>query len=211
MFGDSPGPVSHRQIHRRSAAYARETTVALPEEQTLIARCLAAEDGAWDEFVDRYIHLITHVVNSCLKVRGTQSQHFRDDLVAEVMLGIVDKDFRVLRRFRGQSTLATYLVVVARRIAMRSISRQIVTARPVQRMSVDAAHVAPGTDVALDVENKEELAALLEKLPSDQATAVRMYHLEHQNYGAIGKSIGISENSVGPLLSRARARLKELG
>jgi len=185
--------------------------VASPEEQTLIARCLAAENGAWDEFVGRYIHLITHVVNSCLKVRGSQSQQLRDDLVAEVMLGIVDKDFRVLRRFRGQSTLSTYLVVVSRRIAMRSISRQIVAARPLKTMAVDAAHIATGTDVSINIESKEELTALLEKLPSDQATAVRMYHLEHQNYREIGQSIGISENSVGPLLSRARARLKELG
>ena len=40
----------------------------------------------------------------------------RDDLCAEVFLAIIKNDFAVLRNFRGQSSLATYLTVVARRI-----------------------------------------------------------------------------------------------
>ncbi|GAB5401959.1 MAG: sigma-70 family RNA polymerase sigma factor [Aureliella sp.] len=177
-------------------------------DQKLIERCLAGDAGSWEEFVHRFLPLITHVVNSCIAIRTSQpQQQLRDDIVAEVMLAIVDKDYRVLRRFRGQSTLTTYLVVVARRIAIRALAKQVISAQPVSTAAVDS---VDAREDALQIENDEEVHAMLDKLPGQQATVIRMYHLEHRNYGEIGESLGIPENSVGPLLSKARARMKEM-
>ena len=63
---------------------------------------------------------------------------------------------------------------------------------------------------AWQVENVEEVQSLLANLPSQEATAIRMFHLEHRSYSEIGTHFGIPENSVGPLLSRARDRMREL-
>jgi RNA polymerase sigma-70 factor (ECF subfamily) len=35
-----------------------------------------------------------------------------------------------------------------------------------------------------------------------------MYHLEGKTYQEISRSVGMPENSVGPMLSRARAKLR---
>jgi RNA polymerase sigma-70 factor (ECF subfamily) len=35
-----------------------------------------------------------------------------------------------------------------------------------------------------------------------------MYHLEGKSYQEISRSVGMPENSVGPMLSRARAKLR---
>ena len=49
---------------------------------------------------------------------------------------------------------------------------------------------------------------MLEELPEREAEVVRLYHLKFMNYREIGKRLGIPEASVGPILSKARKRLR---
>ena len=49
---------------------------------------------------------------------------------------------------------------------------------------------------------------MLESLPDRDAEVVRLYHLKYLNYREIGKQLGIPENSVGPILARARQQLR---
>ncbi len=176
-------------------------------DRDLLARCLQGKPEAWEDFVDRFLALITYVVTEVASSRSMAlSDAVRDDVVADVFLVLVDQDFRTLRKFRGQSSLGTYLVVVARRIAIRKlaeIQRTRQVSLPSESLSDDGA-------AELVAVNKEEVQSLLAQLPSSEATAVRMYHLEERSYREIGMHIGIPENSVGPLLSQARAKLKQL-
>ena len=128
-------------------------------------------------------------------------------MIADVFLALVDHDFRTLRRFRGQSSLGTYLVVVARRIAVRKLTE---LQRRRQPSSLPSEPISRGVSDEHLAGNKEEVQVLLAKLPSTEATAVRMYHLEERSYREIGLQIGIPENSVGPLLSQARAKLRQI-
>ena len=56
--------------------------------------------------------------------------------------------------------------------------------------------------------DREEVGRLLGQLHGSEATVVRMYHLEGKTYQEISRSVGMPENSVGPMLSRARAKLR---
>lgn len=176
-------------------------------DRTLLDRCLARADGAWEDFLDRYLPLIVHVVNSTAKLRFHRlPDQWRDDIVAEVLLTIVDNDFNVLRQFQGQSSLGTYLVVVARRIAARKISkmRRISTQTPINGEPIAE------EDISDLLDHSEQVQTLLGKLPNPEAQAIRMFHLEHRSYAEIGQHMGIPENTVGPLLSRARSHMKSL-
>ena len=42
-----------------------------------------------------------------------------------------------------------------------------------------------------------------------EAQVVRMYHLEGKNYYEISVAVGLSENSIGPMLSRARNKMRQ--
>ena len=44
------------------------------------------------------------------------------------------------------------------------------------------------------------------RLDPQEASVVRMYHLEGKSYEEISKVVGMSENSIGPVLTRARGR-----
>ena len=49
---------------------------------------------------------------------------------------------------------------------------------------------------------------MLENLPEREAEVVKLYHLKYLNYRQIGKQLGIAENSVGPILAKARQQLR---
>src|SRR6187397_2847638 len=101
----------------------RGKVVALSDlDRNLLKRCLASAPRAWEDFVDRFLGLVIHVVNHSAQSRSIRlSEQDREDLVADVFLTIVQDNFAVLRRFRGESSLATYLTVVARRLVVRDL------------------------------------------------------------------------------------------
>lgn len=180
-------------------------------DRELLNRCLAGMDGAWEAFVEHYLALITHVVQSTAKVRYSQlPDDLRDELVAEILLALVDDDYAILRRFRGQSSLGTYLVVVARRIAARRLARMTNSIQETQAFAAEQNASGEGADASRELEDREEVQDLLGKLPAVEAKAIRMFHLEHRSYSEIGQQLGIPENSVGPLLTKARHHMRSL-
>jgi len=97
--------------------------VALTDiDKNLLSRCLAEEPGAWRDFVDRFIGLFTHVIHHTAHARSIRAtDNDVDDLLSEVFLVLLANDYRVLRNFRGNSSLATYLTVVSRRVVSKKM------------------------------------------------------------------------------------------
>jgi len=189
--------------------------VALLEiDRKLLQQCLTREPQAWEAFVDRFLGLVLHVVRHTAKSRSLQiSAQDEEDLVAEFFVTVVRDDFALLRRFRLQSSLATYLAVVARRVVVRELLRRFSTTRMGEAV---ASHVAVASiaDTGLDspekrISNREQVERLLGNLTGPEADVVRLYHLEGKSYREISSAIGIPENSIGPTLSRARAKMRQ--
>ncbi|MCU0716353.1 MAG: sigma-70 family RNA polymerase sigma factor [Pirellula sp.] len=175
-------------------------------DRELLDKCLAKDSAAWQEFTDRFLALIVHVVNHTAAARNIQiTADSRDDLVAEVFLSWIDKDFAPLRRFRGNSSLATYLTVIARRVIVRRLS-QLRIPTPHNNAVSELPNARPFANSPDPI----DFQAALEKLSPNEATALRMFHLDGCSYQEIGSRIGMPENSVGPLLSRARDKMKNL-
>jgi RNA polymerase sigma-70 factor (ECF subfamily) len=181
-------------------------------DRQLIDRCLQHEPRAWNDFVDRYMGLIYHVIHHVSHARSLPlSPADVEDVAAEVFLGIVDHDYAVLRRFQGKSSLPTYLTVIARRITIREVIKRMREAElghvTAQRTVASTAEEASSGEVE-PVVAAETVERMLRGLPDREAEVVRLYHLKHLNYRQISKQLGIPENSVGPILSSARKRLQ---
>jgi RNA polymerase sigma-70 factor (ECF subfamily) len=187
--------------------------VALSDiDRSLLERCVTRQPRAWEDFVDRYMGLVVHVVNHSAQARSIRlSAQDRDDLCAEVFLALVRDDFAVLRRFRGQSSLATYLTVISRRIVVRHLIDHKAPAR-LQDMA-DVPGNGSNDNIQTLLTDRDEVERLLERLDPQEAEAIRMFHLEGKSYADIAAALGLAENSVGPTLSRAREKLRreELG
>ena len=186
--------------------------MALTEvDRDLVKRCLEHDPGAWNDFVDRFLGLLTHVVTHTGHSRSVPlSREDVEDVCAEVLLQVVARDYALLRRFRGQASLATYLTVVARRICVRELVRRNFEAE----LGHTAAHMASSSTADLPatpaerIENVDEVRHMLEGLGAKEASVVRMYHMEGKSYREIADTLGIAENSVGPTLHRARRKLR---
>ena len=181
-------------------------------DRSLIQRCLNHASGAWNDFVDRFLGLIYHVVHHTAFLRSTPlPPEDTEDVVAEILLQLVANDYAALRQFRGESSLATYLTVVARRICVHELARRA-AARDAQPATDDHAldngRETPAKAEA-GLENLEEVHKLLSKLPSKEREVVRLCYLEGRSYEEISTALHIPINSIGPILTRARKRLRK--
>ena len=178
-------------------------------DQQLVAECLQGNPAAWDRFVDRFAGLFAFVIDRTASQRQIPlAAADRDDLLAETLLEILQRDAAVLRAFRGNSALATYLAVIARRLSVRGLARLSGRRRP-HVGSADAALVAHSDDGPAHVENREQIERLLLQLPPAESELIRLFHLEGRSYGEISRMTGMSLGSIGPMLARARQKLRE--
>ncbi|HUY92966.1 MAG TPA: sigma-70 family RNA polymerase sigma factor [Pirellulales bacterium] len=180
-------------------------------DRNLLDRCLVQKPRAWEDFVDRFMGLVVHVTNhsaQCRSIRLTPED--REDLCAEVFLAIIKDDYAVLRHFRRQSSLATYLTVIARRVVVRALIGRKSASR-LNQTAPQTVGAGVSSNAEQRVEDREEVERLLEELDGQEADVVRMYHLEGKSYQEISSAVGMPENSVGPTLSRAREKMRRAG
>lgn len=186
--------------------------MALSEiDRNLLQRCLDRKPRAWEDFVDRFMGLIVHVINHTAQSRSVRlGPEDREDLCAEVFLTIVKDDLALLRKFRCESSLATYLTVVARRIVVRAMLDRKTTARLGNGSPQEAIRTVADVQPPVEerVESEEEVERLLAGLPDSEAEVVKLYHLEGKTYQEISAAVGVPVNSIGPILSRARQKMR---
>lgn len=179
-------------------------------DRDLLKRCLNHEPGAWNDFVDRFLGLVYHVIGHSAHLRSVPLRpEDTEDLAGDILLQLVANDYAVLRHFRGNSSLATYLTVIARRICVQELARRAAAKEvpPVgnNKPLDDLEPVAPKAQASL--ETLEEVAKLLQKLPSKERSVVRLFYLEGRSYEEISTELNIPINSIGPILARARQKL----
>lgn len=186
----------------------------LPIDRDLLQRCLAKQPGSWNDFVDRFLALIYHVVQYTAHLRSARLDPADvEDISAEILLQIVADDYKVLRQFRGNANLATYLTVIARRISVHELNRRQ-TNRDQQVRKSDGKLVAEAAEdnVAAQkgIESLEEVEKLLRKLSGQEREVVRLFYLEGRTYEEISTELELPVNTIGTILSRARSRLREI-
>ncbi len=181
----------------------------IARDRELIRRCLHHEPGAWNDFVDRFLGLVYHVVQHTADMRSFPLKpEDKEDLAAQVLLHIVENDYAALKQFRGRSSLAAYLTVIARRTCVHQLARRAAAHEAQQRHAVNAEEAEEAPRPKAGLETLEEVGKLLKKLPSRERTVVRLFYLEGRSYEEISRELSIPVNSVGAILSRARKKLR---
>ena len=207
--------------------------MALTErDRGLLSRCLQDTPGAGEEFAGRFGGLLTHVVRHTAQARSVPlTADLEEDVAADVLLELLDRDRAALRNFKGHSSLASYLTVIARRTAVRRLTERRHGAAlghvdghappgaaklPAAKPAADGrAAGGPGTGKPSAppdrLADREQVAKLLAALPDRDAEIVRRFHLAGESYRQIAAGLNVPENTVGATLTRARAKLRTLG
>jgi len=180
-------------------------------EASLVHRCAAGDEAACTDLVTEHQRM---VVQLAINLLGDRDEAL--DLSQEVFLSV----FRTIHRFRGQSTLRTWIYRIAVNQA-RNRHRFWRRRHRAYQVSLDA-HVAahgelPGSEAGPDrVFAQKELASRLQRaldhLPFDQRTAIVLREVDGLSYDEIGYSLGVAIGTVKSRLTRARRALRlELG
>ena len=182
-----------------------------PRDRDLLRRCLHHEPGSWNDFIDRFLGLVYHVVRHTADLRSvTLKPEDTEDIAAQVLLQIVDNDYAALRQFRGNSSLATYLTVIARRVCVHELTRRASPSKEPKSNNHPRAEEpqAPDAPPGKGMENMDEVQQLLKKLPEKERAVVKLYFIDGRSYEEISKELTIPMNSIGPILSRARKKMQ---
>lgn len=182
-------------------------------DKDLLKRCLAKQPGSWNDFVDRYLTLIYHAIHYTAHLRSARvTPEDVEDIAAEVLVQIVANNYQVLRDFKGTASLATYLTVIARRICVHELSRRQAVRDSIRKGETRLPVEEPDdTEAAARAQDKlEDVEALLRKLGGKEREIVRQFYLEGRTYEEISTELNVPVNSIGSVLTRARAKLREL-
>jgi len=175
--------------------------VADLDDRGLVAACLAGRVDAFDIIVERHQRPVYQ-----LCYRFVRTHEDASDLSQEVFL----RAYRGLRRFRGDSTLSTWLYRIGVNVCLNRVS-----GRKTQETSLDdvpqlAAAAGDPSTTLIRAEQGARVRAAVARLPRKQrATLIlRMYHeLSHQE---IATALGTSVGAVKANFFHALGNLKKL-
>lgn len=177
-------------------------------EGALIERCADGDETAFAELVGEHQRM---VVQLAIHLLGDRDEAL--DLSQEVFL----KVFRTIHRFRGHSSLRTWIYRIAVNQA-RNRHRFWRRRHRADQVSLDqhiAAHgefLSGGETTPDQVFAQKELAGRLERalddLPFDQRTAIVLREMDGLSYEEIAYSLGVAVGTVKSRLTRARQTLR---
>jgi RNA polymerase sigma-70 factor (ECF subfamily) len=177
-------------------------------EATLIQRCAAGDEAASAELVAEHQRTVMQLAANLL---GDREEAL--DLSQEVFLRV----FRTIHRFRGQSTLRTWIYRIVVNQA-RNRHRFWRRRHRADQVSLDQ-HIATHGDVFSGFEPtpdrvfaQQELARrlreALDRLPFDQRTAIVLREVDGLSYDEIAYSLDLAVGTVKSRLTRARQALR---
>ena len=128
------------------------------------------------------------------------------------MLQVVADDYKVLRQFKGNANLATYLTVIARRISVHELTRRQNARDAIKKgeSRLPAEPLDDGIAAQKSVDSLDEVEQLLRRLKGREREVVRQFYLEGRTYEEISGELDLPVNTIGAMLSRARKKLREM-
>ena len=177
-------------------------------DAALAQRCASGDEVAYAELVAEHQRMIVQLAMNLLGDRDDAL-----DLSQDVFLRV----FRTIDRFRGQSSLRTwmYRITVNQARNRQRFWRRRHRADQISLDQHEAAHgeCPSGTACTPDrVLAQKELAGrlhnALERLPFDQRTAIVLREIDGLSYEEIAYSLGVAVGTVKSRLTRARQALR---
>jgi RNA polymerase sigma-70 factor (ECF subfamily) len=98
-------------------------TSYLELDYPLVRACLEGKKYAWEDFVDRFMDLVVHVVEHTAEKRAKNlSEEEKIELCEAIFRSFRYNDYQLLREFAYRSSVSSYLTVLARRLAVAFLS-----------------------------------------------------------------------------------------
>jgi RNA polymerase sigma-70 factor (ECF subfamily) len=130
-----------------------------------------------------------------------------EDITSEVFVEILKDDFAFLRGYRGESKLSTYLCTLVHRKAVQEFNKRVRYLNANNGI-VDSDSYSQGS--TSDVVENNILSEAISRLAMPEREMIGMFYFEGRSYKEISERLGLAINSIGPMLGRAKLKLKGL-
>lgn len=182
-----------------------------PSERELVDRCCRGDRGAWDEFAAQYYDVAKAAARQTLLRARRAVDEDVENVAQSVFTALLDENCRRLRQFQGRCPLRSWLWSVTIRHALNYVRGEALR----RGRSLDAEPLlvpeAAGRDApgAATAEQLKTLEAYFERLNPKERLALRLHYTDGVPQKNIAKILGVAENTIGALISRARSKLQE--
>lgn len=168
------------------------------DEQALIARVLAGDRQAARSLYQQHVHRVYRIA---FRLVGDQEQ------AEECTQDTFVKAFSQLDRFRGESSLSTWLHAIAVSMALSALRRR--KRRFHREADLDDAVELSMTDPSAEPDLKDRLRQAIDALPEKLRVTVVLHDIEGFTHAEIARMTGVPEGTCKTRLMGGRARLRE--
>ena len=163
-------------------------------DAALVTACLAGEQAAWDELVERFSRYVLAIATQAFRLPAQDAE----DVFQDVFLRIYDR----LDTLREPSALRPWIAQLTRRECidhMRAGSRET----PVEELPEEVESELDLLDEAFDV--RVELAALSQECQD----VLDRFFCRDESYRTIGAALDLPAGTIASRISRCLGRLRE--
>ena len=175
------------------------------EETELISRCQQEDQEALKEIFDKYHKKVYRIAYGVVRQREEAL-----DIVQEVFI----KLFHSIKNFKGKSHFYTYLYRMVMNTAIdhaRKTGKQIISSLDVEGSFQPSDDLEKGPErILLQKELEERVKLAMDKLPTEQRTALIFRDVEGLSYQEMAEAMGCSIGTVMSRLHYGRKRIQEL-
>ena len=172
------------------------------QDEDLARRAAAGDHASFAQLYDRYER---SAYNLCYRITGSADD--AADATQETFLKVLER----LPSLRDRElNFAAYVMTAARNASYDAIERRKRATPTSEFPEVASAddHEAPER-VALREAHQEQIRLANESLPERQREVLALRELEDLSYGEVAQIMGMNQNSVAQLISRARINLRD--
>jgi len=168
-------------------------------ETNLVERIIAGDHLAFAELQRRYCAMLRSVARREFHLSEPDSE----DVINDVLLQLIDRDYKCLRSYRGESSLATWLTAVLKHRCVDHL-RETAMREDKVRARLD------GQETRYDPYITIDLWQAIQTLPARDQVLVRLFFLEGRSYQEIAQTVKLPKNTIGSCIFRVKAQLRHM-
>jgi len=178
-------------------------------DDDLVRRCLAGKKSAWEDFARAYEDVVVRAVRHTL-VRLCRRAPVEDveNVVQDIFSGLLEDSGRRLRMYSGRCSLKGWLRAVATRRTVNYVrDERRRRGHPLDERLLFVPEAGRTEADEAMAERIRRLDASLNRLSIRDRLVLRLYYLDGIPLKSIAVLLGVSRNTIWPMVTRARQRL----